>query len=64
MPGDAMAGVNHVSGSEAGVMGIEQRQARSEIELSIGHHLIDVGLRDALLGIIDSRGYQPSTWYR
>ena len=59
MPGGAMAGVNNVFGSEAGVTGIEQRLAGSKIELRIGHHLIDVGLRDALLGIIDPRGYPP-----
>lgn len=57
MPGNAMTSMNHVFGSEARVMGIEQRQARRAIELRIGHHLIDVGLRDALFGIIDPRGY-------
>lgn len=57
MAGYAMAGVDNVFGSKGGVMGIEQRQSRRVVQLRIGHHLIHVGLRDALLRIIDARGY-------
>lgn len=57
MPCDAMSSVNQVFGSESRMIGIEQRQAAcGAIELRIRHHLINVGLRNSLLGIIDARG--------
>ena len=53
--GDRITPMNQVLAAEPGMVGIEQRQAGRVIELGIGHHLIDVGLRDALLGITQSK---------
>lgn len=34
---------------------VKQRQRIAPVELAIGHHLINVGLRDALLRVVDAR---------
>src|SRR3546814_20662174 len=36
------------------MMWVEEREARRVIQLRIGHHLIDISLRDPLLGIVDA----------
>src|SRR3546814_3639550 len=36
------------------MMRVEEREARRVIQLRIGHHLIDISLRDPLLGIVDA----------
>ena len=63
--GDRITLMSHVLAAETGMVGIEQRQARRVIELGIGHHLVDISLRDALLSSVGDPAVlvsTPITW--
>lgn len=38
------------------MMRIKKGKARCSIDMCVCHHLVDIGLRDSLLGIVNARG--------